>query len=150
MMTTSTMTFRASARAPIANQTERRHNAKGLSRRVSRVSIVAQAVSAPELQRWMSSTQPPQLVDVREQQELELAALPGVVHLPLSGSQQWLPQLWDRLDRGRDLVVLCHAGIRSWQFATWLMETQQVPQVWNLEGGIDAWSVLVDPGVPRY
>jgi len=49
MMTTSTMTFRASARAPIANQTERRHNAKGLSRRVSRVSIVAQAVSAPEL-----------------------------------------------------------------------------------------------------
>ena len=108
------------------------------------------SISAPELQRWLSSTQPPQVVDVREQQELELAALPGVVHLPLSGSQQWLPQLWDRLDRGRDLVVLCHAGIRSWQFAAWLMETQEVPQVWNLEGGIDAWSVLVDPAVPRY
>ena len=30
------------------------------------------------------------------------------------------------------------------------METQEVPQVWNLEGGIDAWSVLVDPAVPRY
>ena len=108
------------------------------------------SISAPELQRWLSSTQPPQLVDVREQQELEMAALPGVVHLPLSGSHQWLPQLWERLDRGRDLVVLCHAGIRSWQFASWLMETQEVPQVWNLEGGIDAWSVLVDPAVPRY
>ena len=108
------------------------------------------SISAPELQRWLSSTQPPQVVDVREQQELEMAALPGVVHLPLSGSQQWLPQLWERLDRGRDLVVLCHAGIRSWQFACWLMETQEVPQVWNLEGGIDAWSVLVDPAVPRY
>ena len=46
MMTTTT--FAASARAPIAKQTERRH-AKGLSRRVARVSIVAQAVSAPEL-----------------------------------------------------------------------------------------------------
>ena len=108
------------------------------------------SISAPELQRWLSSTQPPQLVDVREQQELEMAALPGVIHLPLSCSQQWLPQLWQRLDRGRDLVVLCHAGIRSLQFASWLMETQEVPQVWNLEGGIDAWSVLVDPAVPRY
>ena len=46
MMTTTT--FAASARAPIATQTERRH-AKGLSKRVARVSIVAQAVSAPEL-----------------------------------------------------------------------------------------------------
>ena len=79
-----------------------------------------------------------------------MAALPCVVHLPLSGSQQWLPQLWQHLDRDRDLVVLCHAGIRSWQFASWLLETQELPQVWNLEGGIDAWSVLVDPEVPRY
>ena len=47
-------------------------------------------------------------------------------------------------------MVLCHAGIRSWQFASWLLETQGLERVWNLEGGIDAWSVAVDPSVPRY
>jgi rhodanese-related sulfurtransferase len=46
--------------------------------------------------------------------------------------------------------VLCHAGIRSWQFGCWLMEAQGFPRVWNLHGGIDAWSVEVDPTVPRY
>ena len=108
------------------------------------------SISAAELQRWLQGATPPQLVDVREAQELAMAALPGVVHLPLSESQRWLPQLWERLEPGRDLVVLCHAGIRSWQFASWLLETQGLEQVWNLEGGIDAWSVAVDPSVPRY
>jgi rhodanese-related sulfurtransferase len=47
-------------------------------------------------------------------------------------------------------VVLCHAGVRSWQFGCWLMEAQGYGEVWNLQGGIDAWSVNVDPSVPRY
>jgi rhodanese-related sulfurtransferase len=109
-----------------------------------------QTITAPALQRWLQGAEPPLLVDVREPQELALAALPEVVHLPLSASQQWLPQLQDRLPAGRDLVVLCHAGIRSWQFACWLMETQGRERVWNLEGGIDAWSLAVDSAVPRY
>jgi rhodanese-related sulfurtransferase len=46
--------------------------------------------------------------------------------------------------------VLCHAGIRSWQFASWLIDQQNYEQVWNLSGGIEAWSVEVDPSVPRY
>ena len=50
----------------------------------------------------------------------------------------------------RDVVVLCHAGVRSWQFGCWLLAQQPALTVWNLEGGIDAWSVQVDPGVPRY
>jgi rhodanese-related sulfurtransferase len=73
-----------------------------------------------------------------------------VIHLPLSQSDQWLAQLPALLDRDREVVVLCHAGIRSWQFGSWLMATQGFERVWNLQGGIDAWSVEADPSVPRY
>ena len=108
------------------------------------------SLSARDLQQRLQAGEPLVLVDVREQGELELAALPGVVHLPLGDSQQWLGQLDQLLARDKELVVLCHGGIRSWQFGCWLMETQGYSQVWNLEGGIDAWSVQVDPKVPRY
>ena len=109
------------------------------------------SLSAQQLKTRLDADEPLQLVDVREAMELELARLPmAVIHLPLSASEQWLGQLEHLLDRESDVVVLCHAGIRSWQFACWLMEAQAFPHVWNLQGGIDAWSVTVDPAVPRY
>lgn len=92
-----------------------------------------------------------QLVDVREAQELALARLPyPVAHLPLSRSREWISEVETLLRRDRPVVVLCHAGVRSWQFACWLMEAQGYREVWNLQGGIDAWSVRVDPSIPRY
>jgi len=106
---------------------------------------------AAELQARLQQGEPLQVVDVREAQELELAALDQpVIHLPLSRSQEWLDQIPALLDRQRPVVVLCHAGMRSWQFASWLIEAQGYEDVWNLEGGIEAWSVEVDPSVPRY
>lgn len=108
-------------------------------------------LQARELQARLQAGEPLQLVDVREPQELELAALAEpVIHLPLSQSQQWIDQINTLLDRDGDVVVLCHAGVRSWQFGCWLMEAQGFERVWNLHGGIDAWSVEVDPRVPRY
>ena len=110
-----------------------------------------QTMSAPELQRWLEQGTPLQLVDVREEQELQLARLPHpVLHLPLSRSTDWLSDLPHTLERDQPIVVLCHAGIRSWQFASWLIDQQGYDQVWNLSGGIEAWSLEVDPGVPRY
>jgi rhodanese-related sulfurtransferase len=109
-----------------------------------------QPISAQELHQRLQAEQPPLLVDVRESMELELAALPQVVHLPLSLSEQWLERLPQLLDRNRDLAVFCHVGIRSWQFGCWLILVQGYERVWNLEGGIDAWSLQVDPAVPRY
>jgi rhodanese-related sulfurtransferase len=106
---------------------------------------------APELQALLQQGEPVQLVDVREAQELALAALDQpVIHLPLSRSQEWVAQIPALLDRERPVVVLCHAGVRSWQFASWLIEDQGFEDVWNLEGGIEAWSREVDPTVPRY
>lgn len=112
----------------------------------SPVSIRAQA-----LQQRLQQGEPIQLVDVREDQELELARLGWpVLHLPLSRSAEWIDQIDTLLARERPVAVLCHAGIRSWQFGCWLMEQQGYGDVQNLQGGIDAWSVEVDPQVPRY
>jgi rhodanese-related sulfurtransferase len=104
-----------------------------------------------ELQERLARGESMQLVDVREGAELELARLAmPVLHLPLSRSAEWVERIEELLDRQRDIVVLCHAGIRSWQFACWLIESQGFARVWNLHGGIEAWSMEVDPSVPRY
>lgn len=108
-------------------------------------------MTARELQLRLQRGEAIQIVDVREDGELALARLPlPVVHLPLSRSQHWLESLDQQLDRDRPVLVLCHAGIRSWQMGCWLIQERGYGQVWNLEGGIDAWSVEVDGGVPRY
>ena len=92
-----------------------------------------------------------QVVDVREHDELELARLPHpILHLPLSQSSLWMATLSEQLDRERPVAVICHSGIRSWHFACWLVEHQGFTMVWNVQGGIDAWSVEVDSTVPRY
>ncbi|MCT0229706.1 sulfurtransferase [Synechococcus sp. CS-1324] len=108
-------------------------------------------LTATDLQERLGRGEPLQLVDVREAAELELARLAQpVLHLPLSRSAEWVERIDELLDRQREVVVLCHAGIRSWQFACWLIETQGFDRVWNLQGGIDSWSVQVDRSVPRY
>jgi len=109
------------------------------------------SISASELKRRLDSDETLQLVDVREAMELDLARLQQpVIHLPLSQSETWIEQISSLINRDVPVVVLCHAGIRSWQFACWLMEAQGYEQVLNLQGGIDAWSVSADPSVPRY
>jgi adenylyltransferase/sulfurtransferase len=85
------------------------------------------------------------LLDVREPGELDLASLDDVVHIPLA----MLPLRVKELDPTREVVVLCHMGVRSALAARWLRE-HDFPRVLNLAGGIDAWSREVDPSVPRY
>lgn len=86
-----------------------------------------------------------QLLDVREAEELALAALPGALHIPL----RQLPQRVGELNPQRPIAVLCHHGIRSEHAAAWL-EQAGFSSVSHLGGGIEAWSLLLDPTVPRY
>lgn len=109
------------------------------------------SIRARDLEARLAAGEPVQLVDVREDEELALARLAHpVLHLPLSRSAEWMGELEQRLERDRPVAVLCHAGVRSWHFACWLVEQHGYGEVWNLQGGIDAWSVEVDPSVPRY
>jgi rhodanese-related sulfurtransferase len=109
-------------------------------------------ISATDLELWLQGDAPsPQVVDVREAQELAMAKFPrNVLHLPLSASSEWIATLQSRLAPDQPLVVLCHAGVRSHHFGLWLLDQGWGLEVWNLEGGIDAWSTQVDDTVPRY
>ncbi|WP_218080560.1 rhodanese-like domain-containing protein [Anthocerotibacter panamensis] len=108
-------------------------------------------ISVQELAERLSQNQDKstiQLVDVREPQELELAALPGFRRFSLSEFGQWGPQLGELLDPHKETIVLCHHGMRSAQMCGYLVE-QGFSQVRNVRGGIDAYT-QVDPTVPRY
>ncbi|MBU0677114.1 MAG: molybdopterin-synthase adenylyltransferase MoeB [Verrucomicrobia bacterium] len=102
-------------------------------------------ISAAALARKLEAEAPIIILDVREPFEHEIASLPASVHIRLSE----LPDRFDGLERGRDIVVLCHSGIRS-MAAVRFLRNAGFPHVANLEGGIDAWSVEVDPSLPRY
>ncbi len=90
-----------------------------------------------------------QLLDVREAQEIEIAALEGFQNLPLSQFQLWSDTLATQLDPHAETFVLCHHGMRSAQMCQWLVQ-QGFTHVSNIAGGIDAYSTLVDSSVPRY
>ena len=109
-------------------------------------------ISSTELNRWMQKDDvKPILLDVREYEDLIIAPFSWpVVHLPLSKSEEWLGNLSHQFPMGQAIVVICHAGVRSWNFGTWLLNQDWGYQVWNLDGGIDSWSVHVDSTVPRY
>ena len=109
-------------------------------------------ISPKELKKWLDEgSECPLLVDVREKEELAIASLnQEVLHLPLSDSLTWATKLPEKLSFQKPVVVLCHTGIRSWNFGVWLLEQDSRYQVWNLQGGIDAWSEQVDESVPKY
>jgi adenylyltransferase/sulfurtransferase len=87
----------------------------------------------------------PGLVDVREPYEWAIARLPDARLVPLNS----LPEAVRSLDRDAELVVYCHHGTRSQAAAAWLRD-QGFGRVRNLAGGIDRWSLEVDPSLRRY
>ncbi|WP_280150969.1 rhodanese-like domain-containing protein [Piscinibacter sp. XHJ-5] len=105
-------------------------------------------LAARDLQAHCAAT-PSLLLDVREDWEVETAAirLAGVPakHIPLSR----IPERLGELDPAQPVVCICHHGVRSRQVVAFL-ERHGYESVYNLAGGIDAWSTQVDRTVPRY
>jgi adenylyltransferase/sulfurtransferase len=87
----------------------------------------------------------PALVDVREEAEYEIARVEGARLLPLSRFDEWAPTL----DPEREVVFMCHHGVRSAQVCAFLARAG-FRKLYNLAGGIDRWATEVDPSVPRY
>jgi rhodanese-related sulfurtransferase len=102
-------------------------------------------VTPPELAEKLKSPNPPLLIDVREPYEFGLCRIEGAQLKPLGGIMDWAQSL----DREAEIVLQCHTGVRSGQ-ATAYLRHLGFKRVFNLRGGIDAWSRLVDPSVPRY
>ena len=85
-------------------------------------------------------------IDIREVQEHALARIEESELLPMSQAQQWLTTL----PREQEIIFFCHSGVRSEHVASYLAHQLGYTKVANMLGGIDAWSLDVDPDVPRY
>lgn len=92
---------------------------------------------------------PLQLIDVREPEEVAIAALDRFTVRPLSTFAEWSEAFLTEFDPHTETIVMCHHGIRSAYFCQWL-HRQGFTNVKNLVGGIDAYSVAIDPTLHRY
>jgi adenylyltransferase/sulfurtransferase len=102
-------------------------------------------MSPQELKRRMDAGEPFELIDVREPFEYEIARIDGAKLIPLGEIAERL----DELEREQPIIAHCHSGMRSAQ-AVQLLQQRGFAKVYNLEGGIDAWSEQIDPDVPKY
>lgn len=84
------------------------------------------------------------ILDVREPHEYQICNLRG--HLIPLGD---LPKRVSELDSSREIVAHCRSGKRSADAVQFLSKAG-FRKVWNLKGGILAWSDEVDPSVPKY
>ena len=107
-------------------------------------------LSVTELSTWLADTtrMAPLLLDVREPWEVQTASMPGITNVPMNQIPARLDEVKE-LAGERDIVAICHHGGRSMQVAMFL-EHHGLGPVHNLSGGINAWSLQVDPAVPRY
>ena len=105
-----------------------------------------------EFQAWLAEVAPagrPLLLDVREDWEVAQVALrhegADWLHIPMNE----VPARLGELEASRAVVCYCHHGVRSLQVVAFL-SARGFDSVYNLAGGIDAWSLQVDPSLPRY
>ena len=105
-------------------------------------------ISPQQLKELLDSPTQPHLVDCREPFEYQMARLESSELIPMNTIPSHLSHL-ESLAEARLLVVYCHHGVRSLNTVAWLRQ-QGIENVVSLGGGIDRWSLEVDPAVPRY
>ena len=102
-------------------------------------------ITAIELKKKMDRKENFVLIDVREPAEFNINQMPGAKLIPLGS----VPERVHELDSADEIIVHCHFGGRSAKAVDFLRK-MGFKKVWNLAGGIDAWSQDVDPSCPRY
>jgi adenylyltransferase/sulfurtransferase len=102
-------------------------------------------LSAAELKKMMESGNGFKLIDVREKWEYDHSNIDGADLIPLGTFVARSKNL------GVDdkIIIYCHHGNRSYSACQYLVDNG-FKDVYNLEGGIEAWSLNVDPSVSRY
>lgn len=103
------------------------------------VHFTAQLIQLPEEKR-------PLLIDCREQNEWDYCRIDGARLLPLSGWQQGAPTVEIP---GAGIIIYCHHGVRSLHATQMLRRGDKLP-IFSISGGIEHWSQIIDPSVPRY
>ena len=106
-----------------------------------------QQMTAAQLKEWLDdpARPKPMIVDVREPWEFDLCRIGGAKPMPMRA----IPARFIELRRDAEIVVVCHHGARSYQVCMFL-EQQGFGNLFNLYGGMAAWSRDVDPTTPTY
>ncbi len=113
---------------------------------VSRRKMAAMEIDPSEVKRRLDAGEAIRMVDVREPFEHEQAHIDGAELIPMRN----VPQALEALREGAgQLVIFCHHGMRSLQVTDWL-RGQGLADCLSMAGGIDRWSLEIDPAVPRY
>ena len=101
-------------------------------------------MTVKELKRRIDAGEDVQLIDVREPYEFQIAQIGGKL-IP----QNDVPQRLAEIDRNREVIVHCRSGARSQRIAEFLKQSGY-PTVYNVAGGILAWSDEIDPKIQKY
>jgi adenylyltransferase/sulfurtransferase len=102
-------------------------------------------VTVEEAQRLLTGPNPPLLIDVRERDEYAVCRIEGSHLIPMNT----VPARLAEIPQDVPVLVQCHHGGRSMK-VTQFLRSKGYARVSNVKGGIDAWSIKVDPKVPRY
>ncbi len=102
-------------------------------------------ISVRDFAARRAAGEPHVLLDVREPDEVATAAIAGATVIRMAE----IPQHLGELPADRPIVVMCHHGSRSAHVAGYLNANGFANAI-NLDGGIDAWSREIDPGIARY
>lgn len=105
-------------------------------------------VTPRDVQNHLSGGSPAILIDVREPAEFAFTRIDGSELIPMGSIPAHLQRL-EALADEQTLMVICHHGVRSLQVVSWL-RARGVENCFSVAGGIDRWSLEVDPSVPRY
>ena len=88
------------------------------------------------------------LIDVREPQEFALSRIDNSLLIPMQSVPAELQKL-EALADEKDLLILCHRGVRSLQVTAWL-RARGLENCYSIAGGIDRWSREIDTTIPTY
>jgi adenylyltransferase/sulfurtransferase len=103
-------------------------------------------ITPQDVKRRIDAGEALRLIDVREPFEVQQASIDGAEVIPMRTISNSLAALEDE---EKPIIVFCHHGMRSLQVVGWLRE-HGVDNCLSMAGGIDRWSLEIDPKVARY
>jgi len=102
-------------------------------------------ITVKELKQLMDDQADFQLIDVREPYEVEIADIGGEL-IPMGT----VPSNVNKISKNKQVVVHCRSGKRSGDVIEWLEANHAYDNLYNLVGGVLAWSQEIDPNLPTY
>lgn len=102
-------------------------------------------ISVKELAALKASGADFQLIDVREQNEVDIAEIGGEL-IPMNS----VPENVDKFSKDKQVIVHCRSGARSGQIIQYLEQNHGFENLYNLAGGILAYADEIDTSLTKY